>query len=165
MLQPNASTPARIAAFAIEEVIRKNTTETGVLIAPDGSPFMQREGRPNKVSFPHWALLGAKGMTLTHNHPNGYPHSLQDIALGMYYELHEVRVVTPAFRYVASMLRPENRYQLTKHFPHVEAGVMEAVHDDVKRGKLNLLDFGQEVRHRTWQRLSAQLGFDYRRHA
>jgi hypothetical protein len=164
MQKPDSSTPARIVATAIEELIRKNQTETGVLIAPDGTVFGKRHGRPDKVSFPHGELLQARGMTFTHNHPNGYAHSLSDMSLAIFYGMHEVRVVTPDFRHIASMLKPEHLGPLERSFGRVQASVMSAVQDDVKRGLVNQRDFSHEVRHRTWQRLSAEIGFDYRRH-
>jgi hypothetical protein len=164
MQKTDVSTPARIAAAAIEDIIRKDLIETGVLIATDGSIFLKRQGRPDKVSFPHKELLRASGMTFTHNHPNGYAHSLQDVRLSIHYHLHEVRVVTPDFRHIASMLKQEHAGPLLRSFASVEKSTIAAAQDDVRRGLINPLDFSKEVRHRTWQRLSAQIGFDYRRH-
>ena len=165
MQTPDVRTPARIAAAAIEDMIRKDSTETGVLIASDGTVFLKRQGHPDKVSFPQKELLGAAGMTLTHNHPNGYAHSLQDVRLSIHYRLHEVRVVTPDFRYIASMLKQEHMGPLLRSFGSVEKSTLVAVQDEVRSGSVNQLDFGKEVRHRTWLRLSAQIGFDYRRHS
>jgi len=163
MQTPDFRTPARIAAAAIEDVIRKDLTETGVLIAPDGVVFLKRQGRPDKVAFPHKELQRAGGMTFTHNHPNGYAHSLQDVRLSVHYRFHEVRVVTPDFRHIASMLKQEHMGPILRSFARVEKSTLDAVQDEVRRGLVNPFDFGKEVRHRTWQRLSAQIGFDYRR--
>ena len=102
-------------------------------------------------------------MTFTHNHPNGYAHSLQDVRFAIHYGMHEIRVVTPDFRHIASMLKQEHMGPLLRAFGRVESGTIAAVQDEVRRGLVHPHDFSQEVRHRTWQRLSAQLGFDCRR--
>lgn len=163
MQKPDVSTPARVTAIAIEDEIRKDTTETGALIAPDGSVFSRRPGRQDKVSFPHRELEQASGMTFTHNHPNGYAHSLADVELAVYYSMHEVRVVTTEYRHSVSMLKRSHLGQLRRAFRRVESAVIEAVHDDVRRGAVNQRDFSVLVRHRTWQRLSTELGFYYGR--
>ena len=165
MQKPDVSTAARIAAVAIEELIRNDSTETGVLIASDGSIFSKRPGRSDKVSFPHWELENASGMTFTHNHPNGYAHSLADVKLAVLYSMHEVRVVTSEFRHSVSMLKRSHLGQLDRTFSRVEIETIAAAHHDVRRSVLNPIDFGKEVRHRTWQRLSAELGFHYWRQA
>lgn len=63
------------------------------------------------------------------------------------------------------MLNESHLTQIDERFDLVEAAAVMAVHESVRRSVIHPLDFSREVRHRTWQRLSSQLGFDYWRQA
>jgi hypothetical protein len=142
-------------------MIRRKPMETGVLIDDSGKTFIKRIGRPGSVNFSHGELLRARGMTFTHNHPGGVGPSLEDVQLGVEYGLKEVRVVTGQYRHGVSMLAPRLLGPLTAGFAGEEAGAILAVGDYIRRGLVHPRDFDAEVRHRTWQRLSSNLGFDY----
>lgn len=161
MHTPDVSTPARAAAVAIEDMIRRKPAETGVLIDVDGKTIFKRLGKGNRVSVPVHILRGARGMTFTHNHPDGNGLSLPDVEIGMEFELAEVRVVTERYRHGVSMLARRLLAPLSAGFQAAESGAIVAVRDDMRRGLVHPLDFGPEVRDRTWQRLSSSLGFNY----
>lgn len=158
---PDVSTPARTVAVGIENSIRRDAVETGVLIGADGLILVRRSGGTNSVQFTVAELRRATGATFTHNHPAGFGPSLDDIKLGAQYGLKEVRVVTTDFRYSVSMMTQKHVWLVSQAFPQEEAGAMVAARDDVKRGLLNPRDFSVEVRHRTVQRLASRFGFDY----
>lgn len=146
-------------------MIRHKTTETGVLIAADGRTIVKRHGQADRVKFAHGELIGAVGMTFTHNHPGGLAHSFQDLRLCALYEMHELRVVTTDNRHGVSMLRRQHIGPLARLFGVTHSGAAIATNDDVRRGLVHPKDYGKEVQHRTLQRLAAQIGFDYWRQA
>jgi len=158
---PDVSTPARYAAVGVENLIRHNPVETGVFIGPDGATHLKRKGWNNRVSFTRQELKCVKGATFTHNHPNGYGPSLDDVHLGAAYGLKEVRVVTANFRHGLSMLNAVYFVPLFRAFAVEKSAALSAAQDDVKRGLIHPSDFGVEVLHRTWQGMAARLGFDY----
>lgn len=161
MQQLDTSTPARHAAVGIENMIRHNPVETGVFIGSDGATLLKRKGWVDRVGFTRSELKRSKGATFTHNHPSGYGPSLDDIHLGAAYGMKEVRVVTANFRHGVSMLNVLHIVPLLRTFGIEKSGALTAVQDDVKRGLIHPSDFGVEVLHRTWQRMSAHIGFDY----
>jgi hypothetical protein len=161
MHQPDVSTPAQAAAVGIENMIRHNPVETGVFIAPDGRTLLKRKGYVDRVGFTRPELKRYSGATYTHNHPNGYGPSLEDVHLGAAYGIEEVRVVTSSFRHSVSKLDVRHIVPLLRTFPTAQASVHVAVRDDVLRGLVYQSDFGVEVLHRTWRLISSQLGFDY----
>ena len=161
MQLPDVSTPALAAAVGIEDMIRHNPVETGVFIAPDGLTLLKRKGHVDRVGFARTELKCFRGATYTHNHPNGYGPSLEDVHLGAAYGLKEVRVVTSSFRHSVSKLDVRFIVPLLRTFPTTQASVQVAVRDDVLRGLVYQSDFGIEVLHRTWRFISTQLGFDY----
>lgn len=158
---PDVSTPARAAAVGIENMIRHNPVETGVFIAPDGTTLLKRRGYVDRVGFARTELKRFRGATYTHNHPNGFGPSLDDIHIGAAYGIKEVRVVTSSFRHSVSMLDVRHIVPLLRTFATTEAAILVAVRDDVLRGLVYQSDFGIEVRHRTLRHISSQLGFDY----
>ena len=165
MHRPDVSTLARAAAVGIEDMIRHKTTETGVLIGADGKTILKRHGKADRVRFTHGELLAAAGMTFTHNHPGGHAHSFEDLRLCAFYEMHELRVVTADNRHGVSMLKRRHIGPMKRLYGGIHSGASIATSDDVRRGLIHPRDFGVEVQHRTLQRLSAQIGFDYWRQA
>ncbi len=161
MSQPDVSTPARKAAVGIENMIRHNPVETGVFIGADGATLLKRKGLVDRVAFTREELQRFRGTTYTHNHPNGYGPSLDDIHLGAAYGMHEIRVVTKNFRHGVLMLSVLQIVPLMRSFGTTQAATIVSVQDEVKRGLVHPFDFGAEALHRTWQRMSANLGFDY----
>lgn len=161
MQTPLVNTPARTATVAVEDGIRRDSLETGVLIGPDGTILVRRTGNPDHVHLTVGECRRAAGATFTHNHPAGSGPSLEDVRVAALYGMREMRVVTAAFRHGVGMLDYRQLAQLTQDFDQEWAGAMVAVRDDIKRALVNPYDFGSEIRHRTWERLSVRLGFDY----
>jgi len=132
---PDVSTPARYAAVGVENLIRHNPVETGVFIGPDGATHLKRKGWNNRVSFTRQELKCVKGATFTHNHPNGYGPSLDDVHLGAAYGLKEVRVVTANFRHGLSMLNAVYIVSLSRAFAVETSAALIAVQDVVRRAR------------------------------
>lgn len=157
----SGSTPARDAAMRIEAKIRRYPNEMGVIISPNGQELFRRTGFADRVPFKEKELLASVGATFTHNHPSGNPHSLEDIELGAEFHMHEVRVVTQTWRFVASGLDAINVDTVRAEYNREVGSVRLAVRDDVKRGQVHPTDFSLEVLWRLWLRVSGTLGFFY----
>lgn len=163
MYVPKPLTPAQSHAESVEASIRNQPSETGVLIAPDGSEIARRTGVANTVTFPEDELRRGLGATYTHNHPGGTGPSVEDIELAAEFGFAELRVVTSDRLYrvwdlatVAPMaVRPE-------YVPALQRAVA-AVTQDVQRNVVDRKDFRSEVLHRTWRRVATRLRFHYER--
>lgn len=160
---PDASTPARFHAVGIENLIRKDPTETGALIAADGTTLAKRMGHADRVPFTVQELLGGAGATFTHNHPSNTGPSVTDVEIGCTFGLHEVRVVTVDHRYIVGHLDQIKVASLRTEYEFEAVRVEQVLRDEVRCNNLHPNDFGRELVHRTWQRLSGKLGFHYRR--
>ena len=159
--QPDVSTPARQTAVRIEDGIRRDSLETGALIGVDGALLAQRSGAADRVSFSEHELAMAEGGTFTHNHPAGKGPSVADAKLGIEFALREVRVVTVRYRYGLERLRNTQADRLEADYTAEEPRAVQAVCEDIKRGLVNRNDFGPELVHRCWERVSSRLGFVY----
>lgn len=161
---PDLTTAARRTAVGLEDVIRHQKDETGALIAPDGSYVVQpRVGSSTHVSFSGAELSRVLTMTCTHNHPHGNGPSAADLALGAKYKLHEVRVVTPDFRFIVNGLASVPYRDIDFEYQDEERRMRQAVNALVRQGLLLPSDFQYELRHRTWRQVSLKLGFNYDR--
>jgi hypothetical protein len=113
------------------------------------------------VSIDVATLRAAAGATFTHNHPQGSGPSCDDVALGIEFALHEVRVVTADCRFFVGGYSHLSCSGVKRHYAAAEIGVHNALRDEIRRGLLNPADYFQESIHRVWLRLSTQLGFLY----
>lgn len=161
MPKPDVSTAARRTAVAIEDRIRFDTLETGVLIAPDGSVLAQHQGTFGQVGFTAAEYAMAKDGTATHNHPDGHGPSLEDALVGAQYGMREVRVVTDHYRHGIRRLASGLMIPLHAAFSLEEAGAIASAREDVRKGVLTPADFRREARHRTWLRLANRFSIDY----
>lgn len=160
---PKPLTPAQSHAESVEASIRNQYSETGVLIAPDGSEIARRTGVVNTVTFPEDELRRGAGATYTHNHPGGTGPSVEDIELAAEFGFAELRVVTTDRLYrvwglagvVPAVVRAE-------YAPAFQRSITEVTHD-VQRNAVDRKDFGSEVLHRTWRRVASRLRFHYER--
>jgi len=159
--QPDVSTPARSAAVAIENRIRNEPLETGALISRSGRLLAQNTGTTDRVSFTNAELLVASGATFTHNHPSGTGPSVSDVALGIEFAFEEVRVVTADYRFGVSGLRGVQVQAVEAAYAAEELRVQRLLHDEVRRNLLHPKDYGQELVHRTWERVKTALKFTY----
>lgn len=102
----------------IEDEIRMNKKyETGVCIDSNGKVLVDKRGTERHVKFTKNELSKFKNCIFTHNHPGGWNYkkdslmhignsfSLNDIQIAVYYDLAEIRAVTPTYTF--SMKRPK----------------------------------------------------------
>lgn len=161
MPPPDVSTPARRTAVNIEDTIRHDAIESAALIDQSGTRLVLRKGHNSHVHLTQSELSLAAGATFTHNHPDGFGPSIEDVDVAAQFGFKELRVVTADHRYGVLLLSPSHRWPLSARFAAEESGAMQSARDDVRKGLLNPNDFSREVRHRTWLRLASALGFDY----
>ena len=164
-VQPDTSTPSRSTAVQIEDEIRRDAVETGAFIATDGRLMLRKTGVPNRVSFLPEELTGMCGATFTHNHPGGVGFSVEDIVLAGELQLTEVRVVTTRFRHLAfafTSVAPDEK-ELQAAYDLEQRRLVAKTRLKVTVGELHPADFGTEVHHLIWFRLSRQYGFTYSR--
>jgi hypothetical protein len=159
--QPDASTPARATAVRFEDGIRRSGQESGALIAPNGTVLVQRAGGTRHVQFLGAELRAATGGTGTHNHPSGTAPSLEDVLLGVSWQLHEVRVVTVDYRFIVNQFAGIFGPAVQAEYDFQIDQVKRALTLEVRSGQLNRRDFFPELVHRSWGRVSSKLGFAY----
>ncbi len=164
-VEPDVSTPARLTAVQIEDEFRRDAAETGAFIAPDGRLMLRKTGLPNRVGFLPEELTGMSGATFTHNHPGGLSFSLEDIVLAWELRLTEVRVVTTRFRHLAfafTSVAPDEK-ELHAAYDLDQRRLVAQTRHKVIVEELHPADFGTEVQHLTWVRLSRKYDFTYLR--
>lgn len=157
----DVSTASRRTAVGIEDRIRREGLETGVLIGADGRVLARHQGQPDQVGFSPSELALAKDATFTHNHPAGHGPSLEDALMGAMFGMREVRVVTDMFRHGILRLDSGLMIPLQAAFGVQELDALASVRDDLRKRLLVPADITRETRHRTWLRLANALGFEY----
>lgn len=160
---PLISGPALATATSIEDSIRHDAVETGALIARDGSQLARHQGKSDRVTFLSSELNRASGCIFTHNHPKGSGPSIDDVVLGISFDFVAVRVVTVRHRFMVSGFEAVQVQALQSEYGAEEMRVFAVIRDEVRRCIVHPADFGSEIVHRTWLRVSSHLGFTYRR--
>lgn len=145
----------------IEDEIRYDINETGVLIAADGSVIKRVTGYPQRVPFLETDLMRARGATMTHNHPGSTGFSTDDVEIAAEFGFEEVRVVTALHRYGISQLQQVSFRDIRKAYQFAEQQVSPHVTEAIRVNKVDLDDFESEVRHRAWTVASWNLMFTY----
>lgn len=158
MPRPDVSTASRRQAVQIEDSIRHDALETGVLIAPNGSVLSRRQGLADQVWLLPAELALASDATYTHNHPGGTGPSLEDALIAAQHAMRELRVVTSTHRYGIKRLPSGLMIPLQANFQQVEQAAIADVRDDIQKGKLRPSDLRPVARHRTWLRLCNLFG-------
>lgn len=158
---PLPLTPAQVTAMRIEDGIRNNRTETGVLIAPDGSVIHRARGSQDEVPIDAIHLSRVADITMTHNHPNNTGFSVKDVQLAVRYRFAELRVVTRRHRYRMTNL---------KHIPDEEIHqacvaaiqlVRPTVQEEYILRRIRSDELDTEILHRAWMVTKDRLGFTY----
>ena len=149
--------------MGIENGIRHDPFESCALIASDGRVLATSQGHNSHVTLTAQQLLMSAGATFTHNHPGGTGPSASDVDNGLACQLHEVRVVTASQRHMIWPLDRTKAFAVQAEYDSEIARVEVVLRDEVRRNQLHPKDFGRELVHRTWQRLSVKFGFHYRR--
>lgn len=160
---PHSTAAARQTAEAIEDTIRGNPFETGVLIDPAGNVILQRQGIFDSIDFTVAELRKGAGGIFTHNHPRDSGPSVEDVVLAAQFGIAELRVVTRRHRHAVWQLHSVPVVPLPVEYDDAEQALKLLLRHDVIQNKLHPADFGIEVRHRAWQRVSQKLSFTYRR--
>lgn len=160
-VKPDTSTPARRAAVEVEDVIRRDTLETGTFIAPDGQVLLRRQGQPDRVKYLASELALMRGAVFTHNHPGGAGFSVEDVILASEFGFAELRAVTLNFRHMAYGIPPLDSAKWQRAYAVAEAEVVPVLIEMVRAGDLHPKDFGQEARHRAWAKVAKHFNFLY----
>lgn len=161
MSPPDVSTASRKAAVSVEDTIRWDALETGVLIAPNGNILARHQGLADQVGLTKAELAMGRDATFTHNHPGGLGPSLQDVVIAAQFGFRELRVVTRSHRHVVRKLSSGLIIPLDAAFATEEQLALRSAKDDLKKGLLAPADVRPITRHRTWLRLANRLSFDY----
>lgn len=163
---PDTSTPLKKAVIEQEDKIRHDILETGILFDEDGRVLIQQQGKANEVHFSFAELVLFKHKTFTHNHPMGTAFSIQDVIMAIDWELAEIRVVTPLFRY---SLKPKagktwcSKQELIDMQKLVVNRVNFVINDMVKLNSLSQYYIPHEFSHYQWLNIASVLDLDYRR--
>ncbi len=160
---PDVGTPARRAAVAFEEQVRRERLEHGAFFDAKGGLIAEASGEADRVGFP--ADLAAKGATFTHNHPGGRSLSEADLLNAAHYGLFELRAVTPDFRY--SMQAGEagwpSRLQMLAVRSALEAAALRKV-QELQGQRLLALAYGNwEYSHQLMRLYAERFGLRYSR--
>ena len=84
------------ALQSIEDRIRNNPTESAVAIDENGNVlFDTSDGKSGQVGISVEQQEMARGQIITHNHPNGYMFSTDDINVSTALGLKQMRATTP----------------------------------------------------------------------
>lgn len=164
MVQPDTSTPLKKAIIDVENDIRNDHLENGVVFDENGKILLEKRGQPDRLEFTDSEVLLLKNRTFTHNHPNGGTFSNKDVLMAATYDILELRVVTPQFRF---SMRPSHGRQWCSRMavqPHYEQAMQQAnfiVNDLVKTGSLHPRHAKSEYQHYTWAMFAMYLELVY----
>lgn len=163
---PDTSTPLRAAVIQLEDEIRLDNMENGIIFDENGKVLLSKRGKPDHLTLTEKELLLLKGCVFTHNHPNGTPFSERDVLMAIDYGISELRVVTSLFRY---FLRPQKGREWPSRLAldgYLEKSIVQAnmiVNDMVKMGDLHYSHAKNEHRHYTWVLVALYLDLVYGR--
>lgn len=163
---PDTSTPARAAAVALEEKIRRDTFETGAVFDADGRLLVKRVGAADSVEFSPADFRTMRGQTFTHNHPLDGTFSPQDVRLASQYGIGELRAVGPTTRHIMSA--PDGwptRRQLAAAIVDLGPVVQREIDAMIQAGDLTRPYAQREIDHRFWEKVAAKFNLKYTREA
>lgn len=160
---PDVSTPARLAAVAFEQRVRLQALEHGAFFDAKGKLLAQAVGQSSRVGFDD--ALEARGATFTHNHPNGGSFSMGDVLNAAFFDLAELRVVTPYLRY--SLIPGDGGWPAETELKQTMQGLMgqasRGVVAMVVRGELEPRYAAAETQHLLMRLLAQRWGLRYSR--
>eukprot|EP01034_Spumella_vulgaris_P037853 gene37853-46709_t len=165
-VQPDVSTPARAAAVAYEEGIRRNKFESGAFFGDDGTMLISKVGDAGSVSFLPEELTSVRGSLFTHNHPGGTSFSPADVVHASDLQLSEVRVVAKHYRHLMSAPDgwPEGGV-VRSTFTRELMQAYQEVDRMVAARKLTAAFSDVEAHHLAWVAAAKKLGLTYVREA
>jgi hypothetical protein len=161
---PKHSEGATKRLEAFEKEHRNKSTESGLLISPDGEILAEPKGDDNKVRWDAATrLYDMPGAILTHNHPKDLPFSEEDIQMMNDKTLKEIRVVTPTRRH--SMTWDDERYKGTAQYdevvPPIIAEEKEQYRKDYEAGRVTPAEGTRRFYENTWRRAASKMHMKY----
>lgn len=159
-----------------EERIRQQRYETAYIYDSEGNAVVEKDGQKYSVSFTKEELVKMKDCVFTHNHPRGWEgtedswlrlgssFSNEDVSLGVYCDVAEIRAVTPVYTF--SMKRPAKGWNIDYEGVKIEYNKMEnEVREDILgaiRVRAISIDQANVLHHHLVnKRLAKKLGFVY----
>lgn len=161
----------------IENEIRMNKDyETGICIDKHGNILIDKRGEKRSVSFTKEEGAKMKNCIFTHNHPGGWKYdnknvmhignsfSVQDVTFAVYWDLAEIRAVTPTYTF--SLKRPHEGWgQKAKEIVADYNTTNKRVHAQLSRmvyaNQLTREQAGALHFHLVWKRLAQKYQWEY----
>lgn len=176
---PPPQTPAEKIA-AVEARIRPQRFESAAVLNANGDQVFFKDGEQYKVEFTKMELALMRDNIITHNHPRGWGHpvddprrggssfSLEDIRLASRGEAREIRAASPWYDH--SMMPGENGWNYD-YFKDVIAPAFQKADDEfysesmraIADRKITLAQAEADRYHVVWERVSKRLGLKYSR--
>jgi hypothetical protein len=91
---------AHVRIQAVENRIRGNSFETGILFDTSGNVLWEKPGEEARIRFTETEIASMSGGIISHNHPNLSPPSLEDVYILWRGNLREVRACNEFGSYV-----------------------------------------------------------------
>lgn len=156
----------RTKMHEVENIIRGNRTETGVVFDTNGKMVWRQKGNKNSVDITGAIKKGVlKGNILTHNHPGGSSFSPDDVYVLSQQELSSIRAVSNKHNYEVQLsdeFKEKSNTQRTKILRekiskyNTEVGAELA--KDIDDGKISVLDANLNHWHLVWTRIEENEG-------
>lgn len=151
-----------------EKAIKDNNFETAIVLDKKGDIIFSKKGKKSSVSFNAEELKKIRGNSFTHNHPHGTSFSLPDIKLASTYRVVEARACGK--KYIYSM-KPEKSGWNKKYFDEKIKPLYSKYDDEIYAeltprvisGELSNEEWNMLHNHMVWERVSRDLGLDYKR--
>ncbi len=163
---PDTSTPLKQAIIRLEDEIRLDSMENGVVFDANGNVLLKKRGLPDRLEFTDDEVLLLKNRTFTHNHPKGLSFSKKDVLMAIDHDILEIRAVTNIFRYAMKCQAGRTWCStLAFHYYHEQAQTQanRIVLDLVKTGQLYPNHVESEYIHYTWAVFAMYLELIYTR--
>jgi hypothetical protein len=112
------------------------------------------------------AMSSGKAGVLTHNHPGGRSFSPEDVEIGRFYRLDEVRAVSRTYTYSISPGEkgwPILSTHISDSYDKHNAAVKSIFGPKVSSGSMSVKEANDTHHHEVWVRVSAELGLNYKR--
>ena len=178
--EQNPTQAALTEARSIELGIRADPIESLHFVDDTGRVVFSATGGRDYVVVPPEAMIAARNMTLTHNHPRGSSFSLEDIQIAAGANVLQMRVVgnvnALGKAYTYTMTRPADGWRsvgldkIQDSFRKNDGAVRAANWSKITAAPFaerNSMIKTAEANHyhQVWQRVSKELGLRYRREA
>ena len=150
-----------------EKTIKDNNFETAIVLDDKGDVVFSKKGKKSSVSFNAKELEKFRGNRLTHNHPRNTSFSIDDIDVSAEFGVTEIRAC--GRKYIYSMKPGETGWN-KKYFDEkikplynkYDKEVYAELAPQVKSGKLSYEEWNMIHHHKVWERVSKDLGLDYK---